>query len=177
MEEQHTGTTTHPLWRDSEAPYWLIIRESFAHADVFTINRRGVEAVLPVFSSREDARIFAGKYFLEGRWYVKPTGVGELISVLYGPSTKVVRVALDPAREMLRERAFALVSLSREAFVASLEWEPLPARGVVSKPRSPGISMNTPSGWPGGPRGRKRGVTAPARTHQAINRAGKARRR
>lgn len=161
MEQQHTGTSTHPPRRDSDAPYWLIIREGSTHSDAITIERRGGEAVLPVFSSREEARMFIGQNFMEGRWYVEPTGVGELLSVLYGPSTKIGQVALDPAREMLLERALALVSLSRKAFAAS----------VLSGDRS------RLEEWSRSPRGRKPGVTAPAYTHHAINTAGKARRR
>lgn len=120
MEEQHTGMTTHRPRRVPDALYWLIIKEGFTHAEAFTIYRSGGEAVLPVFSSRKEARIFGGKDLMEGRWHVKPTGIGELISVLYEPSTRVGRVALDPAWEILLAGALDLVSLSREAFVVSV---------------------------------------------------------
>lgn len=120
MEKQHTNALARLPRRVSDAPYWLIIKEGFAHADVFTINRRGGEAVLPVFSSKEEAEIFSGKDFMEGCWHAQPTGIRELISVLYGPSRRVGHVALDPAWEILSERALDLVSLSREAFVVSL---------------------------------------------------------
>lgn len=138
MEEQHTDTTTHLPRRVSDAPYWLIIKEGFTPADVFTINRRGREAVLPVFSSKEEVQIFGGKDFMEGCWHAQPTGVGELISVLYRPSTRVGQVALDPAWEILIESALSLVTLSREAFVASLlggshSWFEEGSRGQASQ--------------------------------------------
>ncbi len=100
--------------------YWLIVRDGPRQADVFTTHHRGGEALLPVFSSREEAQIFVGKELVRYGWIARATGMGELVSVLYGPCKGVRRVALDPPREMLSGRILDLVSLSREAFVDSL---------------------------------------------------------
>lgn len=118
--EQHTDTTVRLPRRVSDARYWLITREGRALAEVFIIDRRGGETVLPVFSSEEEAQIFTGTDCMEGCWHAQPIRAGDLVSVLYGPSTRIGYVALDPVWEMLTERVLDLVSLSRETFVVSL---------------------------------------------------------
>ena len=48
----------------------------------------------------------------------KESGVGELVSVLSGPSASVKKVALDPSSpEMVVEGTVGLVSLLRESFM------------------------------------------------------------
>jgi hypothetical protein len=118
--EKHINPTTQLPRRMSNPPYWLIARDASKHVEVFTTHHRGGEALLPVFSSREEAQQFAEKELVKGGWHARPTGVGELVSVLYGPCRKVESVALDPPWETLTERTLDLVSLSREAFVDSL---------------------------------------------------------
>ena len=110
-------TTTQHERRVSKPPYWLVARDSSKHLDFFTVDYGGGERRLPVFTSEEEARLFAEKQFTKGGWHASPVGIGELVSVLYGPCRIVARVALDPPREMLSESTLALVSVRREVFV------------------------------------------------------------
>jgi hypothetical protein len=72
--------------------------------------------VLPVFSFREEAELFLGLGSWKG-WRIRESGVGEIISVLYGPCEDVGSVALDPLPEMVAERTVGPVCLSRQRFV------------------------------------------------------------
>jgi len=54
---------------------------------------------------------------MKGRWHGRATGIGELVSVLYGPCRRVGSVALDPPWGTLTERTLDLVCLSRVEFV------------------------------------------------------------
>jgi hypothetical protein len=118
--EAHIITTTQHERRVSKPPYWLVARDTSKHLDVFTVDYGGDERRLPVFTSKEEARLFAEKQFTKGGWHARPVGIGELVSVLYGPCRTVDRVALDPPWETLSERTLDLVSVSREVFVEFL---------------------------------------------------------
>lgn len=117
--DEHTSAATRLSRRMSSnnPPYWLIARDGLKHVDVFTADCGGEGPVLPVFSSRQEAQLFADMEPMRGGWHARPTGIGELVSVLYGPCRRVGSVALDPPWEALTERALGLVSLSRGAFV------------------------------------------------------------
>ena len=74
-----------PSSRARRATYWLITRDASRHLDVFTVDYGGDETLVPVFSSKEEAQLFAEKQFMKGGWHARPTSIGELVSVLYGP--------------------------------------------------------------------------------------------
>jgi hypothetical protein len=120
--EEHTSATTRLSRRmpSDNSPYSLLARDGSKHVDVFTVDCSREETILPVFSSKEEARFFAEKEPVNGDWHAKPTGIGELVSVLYGPCRRVRSVALDLPWEIPTERSLNLVSLSREAFVDSI---------------------------------------------------------
>jgi hypothetical protein len=118
--EEPIKATTRLSRRMSNPPYWLIARDAKKQVEVFTVDYGGEQTLLPVFSSKEEAQLFAENQLIKGGWHARPTGIGELVSVLYGPCKSVEGVALDPPWETLSERALDLMSLSRKAFVDSL---------------------------------------------------------
>ena len=85
--------------------------------------------VLPVFSFEEEAALFL--YLgVEGSWQVRPTGPGELVSLLYGPCRQVELVALDPTSDVDTSVINELVSLKRKTFVDFLLRREASVRGV-----------------------------------------------
>ena len=101
-------------------PYWLIVTYQTSRIEVLTTNLTGGEKAVPVFSFEEEARMFLEYGALEGRWQIRETTAGELISVLFGPCAFVERVVLDPLPEMNVVALSHLVSMPREDFVESL---------------------------------------------------------
>lgn len=98
------------LSQRSGSPYWLIVREPGRKGEgleILSLESGGVRR-LPLFYSGESAercriRVDGG----EGEWRARPTGAGELISLLSGsafaagPCAGVERVLLDPPPEAL----------------------------------------------------------------------------
>ena len=77
-------------------------------------------AMLPVFSHEEEAEMFLHIEGIDEGWRIRESGVGELVSVLYGPCTGIKKVTLDPLPEMVVERTVGLVSLLRERFIEGI---------------------------------------------------------
>ena len=81
-----------------------------------TTNLADGRRVLLVFSFEEEAALFL--YFgVRGRWQVRRTGTGELVSLLYGPCREVELVALDPVSDVETDVMNGLVSLVQGRFV------------------------------------------------------------
>jgi hypothetical protein len=98
--------------------YWLIAKNENGWLEVLATRLAGAEEALPIFSHEEEAEMFLRLWEVESDgWQARESTAGELISVLYGPCASVERVALDPLPQMLLERTFGLVSLSRKRFV------------------------------------------------------------
>lgn len=93
---------------------WLIAKAADGALEPFLID--GGET-LPVFSFEEEARIFLWLAGLGERWITRPSGCGELVSVLYGPCARVRSVALDPLPGMVGDGTIGLVSLDRNRFI------------------------------------------------------------
>ncbi len=72
--------------------------------------------VLPVFSFEEEAALFLW-LGVQGRWQVRRTGPGELVSLLYGPCREVELVALDPVSGVENDVMNRFVSVERGRFV------------------------------------------------------------
>jgi len=72
--------------------------------------------VLPVFSFEEEAALYL-RLGTGGSCWARPTGAGELVSLLYGPCRGVELVALDPVSEVEADLMSTLVCLKRESFV------------------------------------------------------------
>ena len=109
----------HPAGRQPGSTYWLIAKDQSDRVEVLTIEFDG-ERALPVFSFEEEAEPFLGLGGVGHGWWVRESGAGEIVSVLYGPCARVRSVALDPLPEMVAEEAVALVTLSRKRFVEHL---------------------------------------------------------
>lgn len=116
-------TTTRPNTaaggvRSSRTMYWAIARHQHSRLDVLTAQVCGGNA-LPVFSSREEAESFLRSY-AAGEWEVRPTGVGELISLLSDPYRDAARVVLDPSPGAMDGTFLGLIGVSRQVFLDSL---------------------------------------------------------
>ena len=101
-------------------PYWLVVNHHGGRMAVLTVTLASGERVLPIFSLEDEAEAFVRFRGLEGGWRARSTGVGELVSVLYGPCASVQRIALDPPPEIEVRMALGLTSTSRESFVDHL---------------------------------------------------------
>ncbi len=108
-----------PAGRKPGSTYWLIAKNHNDRVEVLTIESGGEQA-LPVFSFEEEAELFLGLGGVGPGWWVRESGTGEIVSVLYGPCAGVRSVVLDPLPEMVAEGAAGLVSLSRKRFVERL---------------------------------------------------------
>jgi hypothetical protein len=75
---------------------------------------------LSVFSFEEEARLFQ-RLGTRGGWWVRETGVGKLLSVLYGPCREVELVALDPLPQREAEAVNRLLCVDRDRFVGFLQ--------------------------------------------------------
>ena len=62
--EGYTTSATTRLSRgisSNDPPYWLISRDGSKHVEVLVVECSREETVLPVFSSKKEARLFAQK--------------------------------------------------------------------------------------------------------------------
>ncbi len=105
--------------RQAGSTYWLIAKDQSDRVEVLTIECGGQRA-LPVFSFEEEAELFLGLGGVGYGWWVRESGAGEIVSMLYGQCADVRSVVLDPLPEMVAEEAVGLVSLSRKRFVEHL---------------------------------------------------------
>lgn len=113
------------------APRWWLVTEKKPCTEALLVN--GAEQpILPVFSSEDEAEMFAwlGSAFERG-WRVREMSGGELISLLRGSCADVESVALDPCPEMVAAGSVGLVSVSRERFISWIveRSTPLPSGG------------------------------------------------
>ena len=109
----------HPTGWQPVSTYWLIVKDRSNRVEVLTIECGGEQA-LPVFSFAEEAELFLGLGGVEPGWWVRESGAGEIVSVLYGLCAGVRSVVLDPLPEMVAEEAVGLVRLSRKRFLEHL---------------------------------------------------------
>ena len=109
----------HPAGRRAGSTYWLIEKDQSDRVEMLTVECGG-ERALPVFSFEEEAELFLELGGVGHGWWVRESGAGEIVSVLYGPCASVRSVVLDPLPEMVAEEAVGLVSLSRKRFVEQL---------------------------------------------------------
>lgn len=99
--------------------YWLIVQDQSDRVEVLTIECGGEQA-LPLFSFAEEAELFLGLGGVGDGWWVRESGAGEIVSVLYGLCAGAKSVLFDPLPEMVAEEAVGLVRLSRERFLEHL---------------------------------------------------------
>jgi hypothetical protein len=104
------------------ASRWLIADRTEGRMDVLTIDGGG-DLVLPVFSFREEAEMYARLQPGIPDWEPREFSPGELVSVLCGPLSGVARVALDPLPEVCDRTLLDLLCVRRNAFVGALVGE------------------------------------------------------
>jgi len=104
------------------ASRWLIADRTDGRMDVLTIDGGG-DLVLPVFSFREEAEMYACLQPGMPDWEPREFSPGELASVLRGPLSGVARVALDPLPEACDGNLLGLLCVRRNAFVGALVGE------------------------------------------------------
>ncbi len=96
--------------------FWLIVKGEAGPMDVLRTSLASGAEVLPVFSFKEEARVFLEFGALDGGWRVRVTTVGELISIMSAPCAGVGRVALDPLPGPDGTLWSGLLSVEREVF-------------------------------------------------------------
>jgi hypothetical protein len=97
-------------------PFWLITRRRHAGVDILTMGLADGRRMLPVFSFEEEAALYLRRG-IRGSWGLRPTEVGELVSLLCGLCREVELVALDPMSDVEADVVKGFVSLERERFV------------------------------------------------------------
>ena len=108
---------------------WLIASTTDGKTEVLSLDDGG-RRVLPVFSVREEAQMYARLQLGTTCWRPRMYSAGEILSLLYGPLADVASVALDPLPEVCDRTSLFLVSVSRRPFVSSLLKE---GRDVTSR--------------------------------------------
>jgi len=88
--------------------------------DVLTTDLAGQRPALPVFSFADEAAMYLDLGPGRGRWRVRETAVGELVSVLLGPCAGVGRVLLDPVPDLDGRALSELVGVEKGDFVEHL---------------------------------------------------------
>ncbi len=115
VETNGEGRPPRPEW-------WLIVKDGNGSLEPLTIDGAGGETgeTLPVFSFEEEAEMFLLFAGLRGSWRARPSGCGEVVSILYGPCARVRDVALDPLPEPISDGTIGLLSLERNRFIDRL---------------------------------------------------------
>jgi hypothetical protein len=98
---------------------WLIASQMDCKIDVLTLDEGGGR-ILPVFSFREEAELYARLQIGSPRWQPRVFSAGEIVSLLYGPLADVTSAALDPLPEVCDSTALCLLCVRRRTFVRSL---------------------------------------------------------
>jgi hypothetical protein len=98
---------------------WLIASTTDGKTEVLSLEDGG-RRILPVFSFREEAEMYARLQLATPRWRPRMYSAGEIVSLLYGPLEDVASVALDPLPEVCDRASLYLVSVGRRPFVGSL---------------------------------------------------------
>jgi hypothetical protein len=104
--------------RGSGSRYWLIAKNDNGPLEVLTIDLDGQETI-PIFSFTEEAEMYM-RFKVRGRWWVRETLAGELVSMLLGPYSCAKMVALDPLPEVCDEGMSRLVTVRRTDFALRL---------------------------------------------------------
>lgn len=108
------------LRRGLRHAYWLVEKMQDGPMEVLTVNLRGGQQALSVFSHREEAEMFLWLGRLTDGWRARRSEGREISRVLSDPCASIGFVVLDPLPEMVAERMVGLVSLTREHFMDRL---------------------------------------------------------
>jgi hypothetical protein len=100
--------------------FWLISKIEAGRMDVLTADLVGQRPALPVFSFADEAAMYLDLGPEQGRWRVRETAIGELVSVLLGPCAGVGRVLLDPVPDLDGRVLSELIGVEKGDFVEHL---------------------------------------------------------
>lgn len=100
--------------------FWLISKIEAGRMDVLTTNLAERGRALPVFSFAEEAAMYLELGPGQGRWRVRETAAGELVSVLFGPCAGVDQVLLDPVPDLDGRVLSELIGVEKGDFVEYL---------------------------------------------------------
>ena len=100
--------------------FWLISKIEAGRMYVLTTNLAGRGPSLPLFSVAEEAAMYLELGPEQGRWRVRETATGELVSVLFGPCAGVGRVLLDPLPDLDGRVLSEIVAVESGEFVEYL---------------------------------------------------------
>jgi hypothetical protein len=131
--------------------FWLISKIEGGRMDILTTDLAGRGPALPVFSFAEEAAMYLELGPPEqGRWRVRETAIGELVSVLLGPCSGVGRVLLDPVPNLDGRVLSELVAVERGGFVEYLLGSAKRRARVYHKKRLGGRERSRPrtTTWP-----------------------------
>ena len=104
-----------------QAPYWLLVRDVENRGEVFTTGLSNGGRMLSVFSFEEEAEMFLCFRGPQDDWRTREIAPGKLRSLFYTTLEDVVCVTLDPIPENSFLDTSALLSITRQDFIARLE--------------------------------------------------------
>ena len=104
--------------------YWLIEKLEDGSMEVLTVELRGGQQALSIFSHLEEAEMFLWLGRLTDSWRPRKCEGGEIARILSAPRTGIGFVVLDPLPQMLAEHTVEPVSLTRERFTLRLTRSP-----------------------------------------------------
>ena len=130
--------------------FWLISKIEGGRMDILTTDLAGRGPALPVFGFAEEAAMYLEFRPEQGRWRVRETAIGELVSVLLGPCSGVGRVLLDPVPNLGGRVLSELVAVERGEFVEYLLGSAKRRARVYQKKRLGGRERSRPrtTTWP-----------------------------
>ncbi len=103
-----------------QTPYWLLVRDTEDGSEVFTTELSNGGRMLSVFSFEEEAEMFLCFRGPRDGWRTREISPGELRPLFYTVLDDVVCVTLDPIPENSCLDTSALLSITRQDFMARL---------------------------------------------------------
>lgn len=98
--------------------FWLVVRTGAERLEPLMRELADGRRALCAFSF-EEARLFL-RLAARGGWRARATGIGELVSVLFGPCKEVELVVLDPLPQREAGAFNRLLFMDREQFLGFL---------------------------------------------------------
>ncbi len=103
-----------------QTPYWLLVRDTDDGSEVLTTKLSNGGRMLSVFSFEEEAEMFLCFRGPRDGWRTREISPGELRPLFYTVLDDVVCVTLDPIPENSCLDTSALLSITRQDFMARL---------------------------------------------------------
>lgn len=111
-----------------QTPYWLLVRDTDDGSEVLTTKLSNGGRMLSIFSFEEEAEMFLCFRGPRNGWRTREISPGGLRSLFYKTLEEVVCVTLDPIPENSFLDTSALLSITRQDFIARLEGSTVEAK-------------------------------------------------